>query len=563
MKLTVRKKLMGGFLIVCILLSVVSIISISYMKQINDSYSDIIDRKIVIQNLIKDVTIETQNQALAMRGILLMNDQQSKDDLLASHEKITALLKQAKELIIVPEYAEKVSEMEKTNQLFEKRYEEFLQYAETHNSKDQIAYWKTNVSPAGIKIIAQAKEFITAVTKLVHDGSSENAKKVSFIIQTVITISIVSVILAFSIGFVISNMISKPLVRITQATEQIALGDFTLEEVQVKNKDELGVLADSFNQMVKNTRNLIQKVNISTEQVAASSEELMASSEQTTQATNHISTAIQEVAAGAETQNNSIKESARAIQEMAVGVQRVAEATSTVAEESKETTKEANDGNEAIQKVIQQMDKIHEAVLNTSTVIRQLEERSNEIGKITEVITSISDQTNLLSLNAAIEAARAGEHGKGFAVVADEVKKLAEQSKASADQIATLIQEIQKDTTRAVNVMKKGTNEVTVGISVVQETGEGFTRIQKSIDQVASQIQEISAVSEEMSASVQQVHASMDQVAQIVKHSSTNTQNVAAASEEQLASMDEITSATSSLTKMSEDLLTQIRHFKV
>ena len=248
---------------------------------------------------------------------------------------------------------------------------------------------------------------------------------------------------------------------------------------------------------------------------------------------------------------------------MAIGVQRVAEATSTVAEESKATTKEANEGNESIQKVIQQMDKIHRSVDDTATVIQKLEERSKEIGQIIEVITDISDQTNLLSLNAAIEAARANEHGKGFAVVANEVKKLAEQSKESADQIASLIQEIQGDTAHAGMMMRKDINEVKLGISVVQETGEGFKRIQKSIDQVTSQIQEISAISEEMSASVEQVNTSMKQVDYVSKHTSANTQNVAASTEEQLASMEKITSSSSALSKMAEKLLRQIQQFKI
>ena len=248
---------------------------------------------------------------------------------------------------------------------------------------------------------------------------------------------------------------------------------------------------------------------------------------------------------------------------MTFGVQKLAQSTITVSEESHETTKEANEGNEAIQKVIYQMDKIHESVDNTSNVLQQLADRSKEIGSILEVITGISDQTNLLALNASIEAARAGEHGKGFAVVANEVKKLAEQSKESADQISTLIQEIQAETVRAVNVMKKGTNEVAVGISVVQETGDGFKRIQKSVKQVALQIKEMASVTEEISANVEQVNASMEQVDDIAKQSSTSTQSVAASSEEQLASMEEITSSSSSLAKMSEELLQQIRKFNI
>ena len=563
MKLTVRKKLIGGFFIICILLAIISTLSVFYMKQINDSYSDIVERRVVIQANMKEVVLQAQTQDSSMRGVLLMNDSESKDQLVESNAKIISLIEKTKELMTIKPNIEKLNNIQETNRLFKKRYEEFLLYAESHDFQDQIAFWENNIVPLGDQIESQSKEFATVTTKIMNEESAKNTEKVQTIINTVITISIVTIIIALFLGYVISNMISKPLNRITRATQKMASGDLSIEEVQVKNKDELGILAGAFNQMVLSIRNLIQQVNVSTEQVAAASEELMASAEQTTQATDQISTAIQEVAIGAEAQGKTIEESTKNIQEMTFGVQKLAQSTITVSEESQETTKEANEGNEAIQKVIYQMDKIHESVDNTSNVLQQLADRSKEIGSILEVITGISDQTNLLALNASIEAARAGEHGKGFAVVANEVKKLAEQSKESADQISTLIQEIQAETVRAVNVMKKGTNEVAVGISVVQETGDGFKRIQKSVEQVALQIKEMASVTEEISANVEQVNASMEQVDDIAKQSSTSTQSVAASSEEQLASMEEITSSSSSLAKMSEELLQQIRKFNI
>lgn len=563
MKLTVRKKLIGGFLIVCLLLSIISVISIYNMKKIDQSYSDIVNRRVTVQANMKDLVHEALIQNVNIRGFLLMHDQKSKNNVEKAHSNITSIIGKTKELLNTKSSLEKVNEIEKTNLLFYKRYQEFLTYAEKHNVKEQITFWQTNLIPVGAQLIAQADGFEQTSTQLMNKANVQNNETVDSIINIVSLISLFTIVVAMVIGYVTSEKISKPVILIEQETKKMASGDLTVEELHVKNKDELGKLAESFNQMVRNIRNLIQQVHISTEQVAASSEQLMASAEQTTVATNQISTSIQEVASGAETQGKSVEESSRAIQEMAVGVQRVAEATSTLAEEAKETSKEASEGNESIQKVIQQMDKIHHSVGDTAAVIKQLEDRSTEIGKIIEVITGISDQTNLLALNAAIEAARAGEHGKGFAVVADEVKKLAEQSKESADQIASLIQEIQRDTVHAVKVMEIGTNEAAIGISVVQETGEGFKRIQHSIDQVSSQVQEISAVSEEMSAGVEEVNASMEQVAQIAIDSSNNTQSVAAASEEQLASMEEIVSSSSSLSKMAEELLDQIKKFKI
>ncbi|MFZ0444020.1 MAG: methyl-accepting chemotaxis protein [Bacillus sp. (in: firmicutes)] len=392
----------------------------------------------------------------------------------------------------------------------------------------------------------------------------------------IINDTVLSILLMFAVALVITGVIAitcsimftrgivRPILTINGQLNEIAEGEGDLtKELSVKSQDEIGDLASSFNKMLSNLRSMIQQISFTSEQVAASSEELTASTEQTMQATNQIATSIQEVAIGAETLGKGTNQSSRAIQEMTMNIQQVSERTATVSEAAMETSKEANLGNESLQKVITQMNNINVSVDDTASVIKQLEERTGEIGKITEVITGIADQTNLLALNAAIEAARAGEHGKGFAVVADEVRKLAEQSKVSADQIADLINQIQGDTAHAVKVMEKGTQSVEFGMEVVHKTGEGFQKILKSIEQVAGQIQEVSAVSEEIVASAEEVNASIEEMASIAQASASNTLNVASASEEQSASMEEISSASSSLAKMAEDLQILVNKFKI
>ena len=136
------------------------------------------------------------------------------------------------------------------------------------------------------------------------------------------------------------------------------------------------------------------------------------------------------------------------------------------------------EGNEVIGQIINQMSLIQNAVQDLSSIIYSLETRSKEISDIVTVITGISNQTNLLALNASIEASRAGATGRGFAVVADEVRKLAEQTEASAKDIAKLIGETQAETEDAVVSMQKGSREVETGISLVQSSGDFFEKSQ-------------------------------------------------------------------------------------
>lgn len=385
----------------------------------------------------------------------------------------------------------------------------------------------------------------------------------SFLMMLFVVITITAVI-AIVISILITRSIVRPISSINQQLKEISDGEGDLTKtLDVESQDEVGELAQSFNRMIGSLRRMIGQIGSTSEQVAASSKQLTASAEQTTVATSEIAHSIEEVASGAEVQEQGANESSMAMNDMAKGVQQVAETTSTISELAQETNREANAGNESIQKAITQMDTINSSVSESASVIKTLGEHSNQIGTIIEVITGIAEQTNLLALNAAIESARAGEHGRGFAVVADQVRKLAEQSKESADQITGLIGQIKDDIENAVDLMDTGTKEASEGMNIVTEAGEGFQRILESIGEVTGQIQEVSAAAEEMSASVEEVNASIEEIAHISKNSADNTQSVASAAEEQMASMQEITSSANFLSDMAEDLQDLVNKFKV
>ncbi|WP_241735391.1 methyl-accepting chemotaxis protein [Anoxybacillus flavithermus] len=389
---------------------------------------------------------------------------------------------------------------------------------------------------------------------------SQQAKDMKY--MTLITIGI-AFFVSMAIALYISEKIARPVKQISDHAEKIAHGDLSVDDIHVTNQDEIGDLAKSFNRMAHNLKQLIQQVSAATEHVSASAQELMASAEQASTATEEVTTAIQEVAQGAEMQGRHAEESVQAISEMAAGIERMAQTATVVANSATETTKQATVGQQYLRKVVMQMNTINQSTNETNAVIKELNEKSAQIGKIVDVIVGIAEQTNLLALNAAIEAARAGEHGKGFAVVADEVRKLAEQSRESANQIALLIEMIQQNTGHVVSIVEKGTEEVKQGTKFVGEAGTFFAQILRSIEQVNEQIQELSAVSEQMSAGVHQVHASMDEVSSIAKRFVERTAEISASSEEQLASSEEIMSAATSLAEMAEKLRSEVAKFRV
>ena len=384
---------------------------------------------------------------------------------------------------------------------------------------------------------------------------------ISFITKIIVIMLVVLVI-----GFVVSSLLTariiSPLSRMKEQIQTIAAGEGDLtKQLDSTSKDEIGEMAQSFNQMLTSLRTMMTQIAQTATNVTTASQSLTTSASSTSQATEQVTTTMQEVAGGAEQSVTSIAESVTALQEMAIGVQQVAETTSTISDATSITSAEAQEGNEALNRVMHQMNAINTSSNEVAKAIGKLDEQSIEIGTIVEVITGIADQTNLLALNAAIEAARAGEQGKGFAVVADEVRKLAEQSKHSADQISQLIGHIQADTTSVIQAIEGNARETAAGMKVVADTQQGFTKIKHSIDSVNTQIHEVSAVTEQMSAGVEEITASTEEVSRISGTISTNMIHVASASEEQLAAMTAIDEAAKEMARMSTELQSLINRF--
>lgn len=563
MKWTINKKLLGGFSAVLLLLVITIGISFTQITAIDDSYTDLLDNRASKVMDIKGLQVAAKQEVITMRGYLITGDDKS----FQAYSEAVASYQEAYDTLLPRFKTQEFIDMLKEIDAIEEDYRQFTEKTFALKKQNKEAEYETLVSTEGIGIVKNFDEkieaFLKSQTDLLVKGSDDNTIKVKNTILLVLIIGVIAVLAGVGVALFMGRLISTPIVSLASSAKRISEGDLSVDVTYVKNKDEIGELVGSFILMAKNLRMLIEQVSLNSSHVASSAEELTASAEQTSQATDQIAVSIQDIASGSETQVQSANECSTAMKEMAVGIQQVAETSSSVSESAIETNKEANLGNESLQKVIHQMNTINTAVEDSASVIKKLGELSTEIGNIIGVITGIADQTNLLALNAAIEAARAGEHGKGFAVVADEVRKLAEQSKESADQIAELITQIQDDTAQAVTVMEVGTKEVAAGKTVVDETGKRFEKILLSIEQVTAQIQEVSAISEEMSASAEEVNASIEEMASIAEYSASNTQNVASASEEQLASMEEITSSASSLSKMAEDLQALVSKFKL
>ncbi|WLV24566.1 methyl-accepting chemotaxis protein [Aciduricibacillus chroicocephali] len=391
---------------------------------------------------------------------------------------------------------------------------------------------------------------------------SEASSTARPILNYILSILAAAFIIWGVIGYFLIRSIIRPLKELNESAIAISSGDLT-EKAAVYSNDEIGKVAQSFNVMSDNLRELIQEVDQSAEQVAASAEELTASSEQTAAAADEVSSGIQFVAKGAEDQESGLKENVALLQDAGTEVTKVSDRATAVAQLAKEAAKRAEEGGVAVSRSMSQMNNIHQSVTASNESIQLLSGRSKEIENIVETIVGISEQTNLLSLNAAIEAARAGESGKGFSVVADEVRKLAEQSQQSAKQIASLIGSIQTDTANSAAAMHDASVNVMEGLKLSSETSEQFAEIVDSIQAIEPRIVEVAEICEYVAASVQQVTTSATELTDVSRGNAAAAEEIASSTSEQLAAMNEVTSAAKSLAELSEELQHLIKTFKI
>lgn len=301
---------------------------------------------------------------------------------------------------------------------------------------------------------------------------------------------------------------------ILRLLDEIAdLADGDLRSYATVSEDFTGAIADSINFAIDQLRDLVSRINSTSEEVAKYTQETQQVTMQLSEASEHNAQEI----AGAST----------AINQMAASIDQVSANAAESAEVAKRSVNIATNGATVVNRTIQGMDTIREQIQETSKRIKRLGESSQEIGNIVSLINDIADQTNILALNAAIQASMAGEAGRGFAVVADEVQRLAERSAAATKQIESLVKTIQADTNEAVSSMELTTTEVVRGTTLAKDAGLALDEIQTVSGDLATLIQSISEAAREQSISAGNISQTMNVVQDITHQTSTTTMDAA------------------------------------
>ena len=371
------------------------------------------------------------------------------------------------------------------------------------------------------------------------------------------------VIVSFGLTYLIVNKVIIAKISIFVDTiGKIAKGKLNVT-CDIKTNDEFNTLANGINEATKKLRHMINIIKNSSEGVSLHAEQLAFSAKETSQSISEVASSIQVVANNSNEQNRYSGNMNQKTKNIHNDMEGISESIKVVKEFTLKTSELAYDGNKYVNEVIHQMNDINKQVGESSYTINELNEKSKKIEEIVSLITGISDQTNLLALNAAIEAARAGEHGKGFAVVADEVRKLAEQSSKASGDINSLIQEIQEGIKKSVDVMNSSTEYSKAGIQIAEQTKLSFDNISTSIDDVNKRTEDVYLSMMNILKEIKEMKDIVESVNEITFSNDENAQSVSASTEEQSAMIEQVTSATEELAAMASELKNEVSTFDI
>lgn len=508
--LPIARKMIVSFGIVCLLCIGYGVTNLFSMARLHQSTTEISGKWLTGVQLLGDIRFDFSQIRRAEIGVLLCES-----------DSCTQLYKTQK-----TNYLAKLEGEEQSYEKLIANEEERARYTEMKNAQaqylplcDQVISFVAQGQKEQAKQVLLgdgrvAYEKLAAVVQkgidINNQGSAEASRRSDEVFSSIqlLSFSVMAVVVLLSIGngWLMTRVIGQPLKLASALLGRVAAKDLT-ETLDVDSKDEIGEMVRSLNSMVHSMREIVGSITKSSEDLATTSGEISDSSAQS--------------AKNMREQSRLVEAAAAAAQEMSATISEISQHSEQAAVVSRDSAQAASHGGQVMENTSSAMKNISASSGDMAASMSALVKRSEEIGKVVTVIREISEQTNLLALNAAIEAARAGQHGRGFAVVSEEVRRLAERTKSATEEIETMVQAIQTETSQVMNVMEQGGRGVSDGLKHVTDTHAALDSIIEMAHKTENMIAMIATAATEQASASEQISEHITNVAGLAQKTTT------------------------------------------
>ncbi|MDZ5720686.1 methyl-accepting chemotaxis protein [Bacillus sp. SN1] len=566
MRLTISRKFSLVFLTLILINLLIGGIGAFNMQHIIQKTDEINTKWIDGIKEITSINYLTEHLSSKEKDFLIFTDKSKMDTLEQDMNQILEDINQK-----LDSY-EKTISTDKEQKLFEQLQTEVNTYTDIHAQIIESGRTNDMDKARGLLVQTEARfeDMKKSVTQLVDfnkEGSNTAVKETKDVyhkglIYTALLLA-ASIIISIFIWLYITRNIVKPIIRMKESANHIAEGDLSNDMEPLNSKDELGDLNEALQKMVGNLRDIVGYSKEISSRVLSSSQVLATATNETRSGSRHITETMNEMAEGSEQQAQDAVTIAESMNEFTESIDKAYNRGITISDTSQNVLELAVSGNENMDTSLQQMKTIHHIVQEAVHKVRSLEQHSQDINKLVQVINGIAEQTNLLSLNAAIEAARAGESGKGFAVVAEEVRKLADGVSDSVQDITRIVNGTQQEIHTVIGYLESSFTEVEKGTENLTDTGQAMQHIRQSVTHVADSIKEVTDGLKQLTNQSITINQSIENIASVSEESAAGIEETFSITEQSAHSMDQVLQNAEELEQLAKELNEKMNQFTI
>ncbi|MFO3789629.1 methyl-accepting chemotaxis protein [Bacillus mojavensis] len=566
MRLTISRKFSLVFLTLILINLLIGGIGAFNMQHIIKKTDEINTKWIDGIKEITSINYLTEHLSATEKDFLIYTDKDKMDTL---EQDMNQILKDINEKL---DNYEKTISNDKERSIFEQLKTEVNSYTNIHNQILESGRTNDIDKARGLLVQTEAsfedmKKSITELVDFNKEGSNTAVKETKGVyykglIYTALLLA-ASIVISICIWLYINRSIVKPIIRMKTSANEIAEGNLSNDIEPLASKDELGDLNEALQKMVGNLRDIVGYSKEISTRVLSSSQVLTTATNETRTGSRHITETMNEMAEGSEQQAQDAVTIAESMNEFTESIDKAYNHGMTISDTSQNVLELAVNGNENMNTSVQQMKTIHHIVQEAVHKVRSLEQHSQDINKLVQVINGIAEQTNLLSLNAAIEAARAGESGKGFAVVAEEVRKLADGVSDSVQDITRIVGGTQQEINTVIQYLESSFTEVEKGTENLTDTGQAMQNIKQSVTYVADSIKEVTDGLKQLTNQSITINQSIENIASVSEESAAGIEETFSITEQSAHSMDQVLQNAEELERLAKELNEKMDQFTI